>query len=53
MSRLTNLEFCNLLKFKNQKISSKIKMLKNDLIFNNVLLKAKITLSINFFYNII
>lgn len=43
MSRITNLEFCNLLKFKDQKISSKIKMLKNDLIFNNVLLKSKVT----------
>jgi len=42
MSRVTNLEFCNLLKFKNQKISSKIKMFKNDLIFNNVLLKSKV-----------
>ena len=42
MSRKADLEFCNLLKFKNQKISSKIKMLKNDLIFNNVLLKTRV-----------
>ena len=31
------------IKFKDQKITSKIKMLKNDLIFNNVLLKPKVT----------
>ena len=43
MSKIANLEFCNLLKFKDQKIPSKIKMLKNDLIFNNVLLKPKVT----------
>ncbi len=39
MSKILKLDICNSLKFKNQSIFSKLKILKNDFKFNNILLK--------------
>jgi cyclopropane fatty-acyl-phospholipid synthase-like methyltransferase len=41
MCEISDLEFCNSLKFKNQNFISKIKILKNDFIFNNILVRNK------------
>lgn len=38
---MSDLEFCNSLKFKNQNFISKIKIFKNDLIFSNILVRNK------------
>lgn len=39
MSKILNLKICNSLKFNNQSFISKIKAIKNNLIFNNILLQ--------------
>ena len=41
MCKFVNLEFSNELMLKNQNFITKIKMLKNDFVFNNALLKNK------------
>ena len=39
MCEILELNLCNLMKFKNQDLISKFKILKNDLKFKNILLK--------------
>ena len=41
MCEINNLQLCNSLKFKNQSLFSKIKIVKNDFFFNNILLENK------------
>ena len=41
MCEINNLQLCNSLKFKNQSLFSKIKIIKNDFLFNNILLENK------------
>ncbi len=41
MCEINNLEYCISLKFQNQSLFSKIKIIKNNFLFNNILLKNK------------
>lgn len=41
MCEINNLEFCNSLKLRKQSLFSKIKIIKNDFLFNNILIKNK------------
>ena len=41
MCKTNNLELCNSLKFKKQSLFSRLKIIKNDFLFNNILLKNK------------